>query len=46
MDLTEKDFDCVIMNACLEHFDLASATQLLANLKKHLKPKAYILWCF
>jgi SAM-dependent methyltransferase len=46
MDLTEKDFDCVIMNACLEHFDLASAAQLLANLKKHLKPKAYIYGVF
>ncbi|MFM7457508.1 MAG: class I SAM-dependent methyltransferase [bacterium] len=46
MDLTEKDFDCVIMNACLEHFDLASAAQLLANLKKHLKPQAYIYGVF
>jgi 2-polyprenyl-3-methyl-5-hydroxy-6-metoxy-1,4-benzoquinol methylase len=46
MDLTEKDFDCVIMNACFEHFDLASAAQLLANLKKHLKPKAYIYGVF
>ena len=46
MQLTEKDFDCVIMNACLEHFDLASAAQLLANLKKHLKPKAYIYGVF
>jgi 2-polyprenyl-3-methyl-5-hydroxy-6-metoxy-1,4-benzoquinol methylase len=46
MDLTEKDFDCVIMNACLEHFDLASAAQLLANLQKHLKPKAYIYGVF
>ena len=46
MQLTENDFDCVIMNACLEHFDLASAAQLLANLKKHLKPKAYIYGVF
>jgi SAM-dependent methyltransferase len=46
MQLTEKDFDCVIMNACLEHFDLASAAQLLANLQKHLKPKAYIYGVF
>ena len=46
MQLTENDFDCVIMNACLEHFDLVSATQLLANLKKHLKPKAYIYGVF
>jgi SAM-dependent methyltransferase len=46
MQLTEKDFDCVIMNACLEHFDLASAAQLLANLKKYLKPQAYIYGVF
>ena len=46
MQLTEKDFDCVIMNACFEHFDLASAAKLLTNLKKHLKPKAYIYTVF
>ena len=46
MQLAEQDFDCVIMNACLEHFDLASAAQLLANVKKHLKPKAYIYGVF
>lgn len=46
MNLPEKDFACVIMNACLEHFDLASAAQLLTNLKKHLKPRAYIYGVF
>lgn len=46
MDLENHDYDCVIINASLEHFDLERAGLLIENLKKHLKPNGLIYGVF
>ncbi len=46
MQLDTADYDCVLINACLEHFNLNRVELLIDNLKKHLKPDGLIYGVF
>jgi len=46
MKFGKNQFDGILVNACLEHLDLARGEQFIANIKEILKPEAVMFGVF